>query len=85
MTLSERERFIQHYCTLSIIKIILKKWKKNDRIQLEDEPYDLQKDVKTIRNTRCRKLTDETVVNLLDDLVEEAMLGGYVLSDLLEN
>lgn len=85
MTLSERERFIQHYCTLSTIKIILKKWKKNDRIQLEDEPYDLQKDVKTIRNTRCRKLTDETVVNLLDDLVEEAMLGGYVLSDLLEN
>jgi hypothetical protein len=85
MTLSEREKFIQHYCTLSTIRIILRKWKKQNKIQIVDEAEGLKKDVEAIRETRCRRLTEENVVGILDDLIEEAMLGGYVINDLLED
>lgn len=81
MTMTDREKFIQHYVTLSTIRIIMSKLKKKEQPTEES----LKKDVDVILKTRCRKLDQEAVTLLLDDLIQEAMLGGYVINDLLED
>jgi hypothetical protein len=48
---------------------------------LRDE---LDSDVDLIRQTRCRKLTDEEISEIFEDMQEEALLGGGVLNDFLD-
>jgi len=84
MSLSDREKFIQHYTTLSTIRIITNKLRKK-KLSDKQDAYGLNKDLEAIRKTRCHRLSDDDIAKLLDDLVEEAMLGGYVLSNLMED
>ena len=51
MTLTEREKFIHHFVTLSTVKVIHEHMGL-DRV--EDPSLDMRKIVKVIRETRCR-------------------------------
>jgi hypothetical protein len=81
MTLTEKEKFIQHYITISTIRILSRKMGIKTKEMLRDE---LDSDVDLIRQTRCRKLTDEEISEIFEDMQEEALLGGGVLNDFLD-
>ena len=51
MTLTEKEKFIQHYITISTIRILSRKMGIKTKEMLRDE---LDSDVDLIRQTRCR-------------------------------
>ena len=71
--LTEREKFIQHYVTLSTMRILAKRVAEGNIA-----PESL------IRKTRCRKISDEELEDLIEGLSQEALLGGSVLNDMLE-
>ncbi len=81
MTLTEREKFIHHFVTLSTVKVI----HENMGHLGEDNPFDMRKIVKIIRETRCRKMTEDDIEILLDQLSEEALVGGSIINDLIKN
>ena len=81
MTLTEREKFIHHFVTLSTVKVI----HEHMGMPNEADPFDMRKIVKIIRETRCRKLTQEEITALLDELSEEALVGGSIINDLVKN
>ena len=80
MTLTEREKFIHHFVTLSTVKVI----HENMGHLGEDNPFDMRKIVKIIRETRCRKMTEDDIEILLDQLSEEALVGGSIINDLIK-
>ena len=45
----------------------------------------MRKIVKIIRETRCRKMTEDDIEILLDQLSEEALVGGSIINDLIKN
>ena len=88
MTLTERERFIHHFITLSTLRIIGSRYNKegekleeSDQVEISAEE---QNDIKVILSTRCRNLTSEDVREIFEDLSEEALLGGSVINDLMK-
>ena len=88
MSLTERERFIHHFITLSTLRIIGSRYNKEGE-QLEDSEKmsitaEEQNDIKVILSTRCRNLTNEDVKEIFEDLSEEALLGGSVINDLMK-
>jgi len=88
LSLTERERFIHHFITLSTLRIIGSRYNKEGE-QLEDSEKmsitaEEQNDIKVILSTRCRNLTNEDVKEIFEDLSEEALLGGSVINDLMK-
>ena len=87
MTLTERERFIQHFSTISTMRLMMEKYLQNSSSPTKffsDERPDMQSDIQAIRKTRCRKLEDKDIAQLFEELSEEALLGGSVLNDMLD-
>ena len=85
--LTDREKFIQHYVTLTTLRLMCKRMaesKLRDEDLLEVGNVDPRKDMELIRKTRCRKLSEEEVADLMEALSNEALLGGSVLNDMLE-
>jgi|TARA_R110000824_G_scaffold8714_1_gene39411 ribosome-interacting GTPase 1 len=89
MTLTDREKFIHHFITLSTLRIIGKRINKDGvpiDINVEDVNITEEEkhDVDIILKTRCRKLTPDDVRDIFEDLSEEALLGGSVINDLIK-
>tara|TARA_R110002020_G_scaffold233_4_gene1210 strand:+ start:2589 stop:2858 length:270 start_codon:yes stop_codon:yes gene_type:complete len=88
MTLTEREKFIHHFVTLTTVRVILSKLAQGENDVnvynvLDKNSEDMTFIIKKIQETRCRKLDDEQVKSLIDELVEEALLGGNIINDSL--
>ena len=67
--LSDREKLVLHFCcSMTIAKMT----------GVADYKAIIEKMVEDIRQNRCRSLSEEDVVNLLDEVNEE-MVGGRVL------
>ena len=87
--LTEREKFIHHYVTLQTLRVMCKRFGEYDQIY---DPKDLQeianvdptKDVEMIRKTRCRRLTDEDINEVMEGLTQEALLGGNIINDMID-
>ena len=84
MTLTQRERFIQHYITISTIRILSKKLNIQSHMSKEMIKNELDGDIELIRETRCRKLTPEEIREIFTDMQEEALLGGNIINDFLD-
>ena len=88
MTLTERERFIQHFSTISTMRLMMEKFIVDTGSSpyrfFSKERHDMESDLKAIRETRCRKLSDQDISDLFEELSEEALLGGSVLQEMLE-
>lgn len=90
MTLTERERFIQHFSTISTMRIMMEQMKRitsNQPTFFSEEELALKgsEDVKAIRDTRCRNLEDEIISQLFEEMKEEALLGGGIIKGLLKD
>ncbi len=88
MPLTEREKFIHHFITLTTVKVLLAKLadgdnKSNIYASLENDLDDMGFMVKKIKETRCRKLDDDEIKEIIDDLMEEALLGGNIVNESL--
>jgi hypothetical protein len=70
MTFSEREKFIYHCATLMTMKIMSKEFNL--------VPINVQKLIDLIKNNRCRKLTEESLDKIYDDIEEEVLLSNTV-------
>ena len=87
--LTDRENFIHHYVPLQTLRVMCKRFAEYEQMY---DPQDLrdiatvdpQKDVDMIRKTRCRKLTDQDIEEIMEGLTQEALLGGNVLNDMIE-
>ena len=67
--LSDREKLVLHFCcSMTIAKMT----------GVANHKAIIEKMVEDIRQNRCRSLSEEDVVNLLDEVNEE-MVGGRVL------
>ena len=85
--LTEREKFIQHYVTLSTMRILAKRIAEGNiapESLIDIGNVDSRSDIGLIRKTRCRKMSDEELEDLIEGLSQEALLGGSVLNDMLE-
>tara|TARA_R110000824_G_scaffold192947_5_gene375213 strand:+ start:2097 stop:2348 length:252 start_codon:yes stop_codon:yes gene_type:complete len=83
MTLTEREKFIHHFVTLTTVKVIHEHMGEVTEENLA--LFDMKRIVKIIRDTRCRKMTEDDIEILLDQLSEEALVGGSIINDLIKN
>jgi hypothetical protein len=92
MTLNDRERFIQHYITITTLRTLVDRVKTGDisiaqlaRIDIEspNTPEINKHDVDVIWKNRCRKLTEKEIASLFEDLAEEALVGGSAINDML--
>ena len=70
MTLTEREKFIYHCTTLMTMKIMSKEFNL--------VPINVKKLIDLIKNNRCRKLTEENLDKIYDDIEEEVLLSNTV-------
>jgi hypothetical protein len=48
---------------------------------LNNEIDDMTFIIKKIQETRCRKLSDDEIKGIVDDLMEEALLGGNIINE----
>ena len=70
MTLTEREKFIYHCATLMTMNIMSKEFNL--------VPINVKKLIDLIKNNRCRKLTEENLDKIYDDIEEEVLLSNTV-------
>ena len=86
--LSEREKFIHHYVTLQTLRVMCNRFAAYERADFKAlkniANVDPEKDITTIRNTRCRRLTDKEISELMEGLTQEALLGGSILNKLID-
>jgi len=73
MTLNNRERFIFHIC--SALMLSLKSDKRLDMQYLEQ----------LIVKNRARKLTEDEIVTLRDEIQEEVLLSSYVYEEIIRH
>jgi len=71
MTLNDREKFIMHMATVMTLASV-------------GDTIDIREVQRHVRKGRCRNLTDEDVVNLLDDIKEEVLNGRAIYEEMLE-
>tara|TARA_B110001454_G_C12323443_1_gene268788 strand:+ start:46 stop:321 length:276 start_codon:yes stop_codon:yes gene_type:complete len=90
MTLSDREKFIQHYITITTLRTLVTKINSGDlslkalkNMGMEGNKSQNKHDVEVIWKTRCRKLTQEGIHELFSELSEEALLGGSAVNERL--
>lgn len=78
--LTDREKMVLHFCcSFTIAKVT----------GLPNREYLIEQMVQDIRKNRCRSLSEEDVIKLLDDVSEE-MVGGrhmfkYLVDETIEN
>jgi hypothetical protein len=86
--LTDREKFIHHYVTLQTLRVMCKRFSEYEQIDPKDlrdiATVDPQKDVEMIRKTRCRRLTDENISEIMEGLTQEALLGGNIINDMID-
>jgi hypothetical protein len=70
MTLNDREKFIMHMVTVMTLSSM-------------GDPIDIKLVQKEIRNNRTRKLTDEDVFKLWEDMKEEVLNGRVVYEEMV--
>ena len=70
MTLNDREKFIMHMATVMTLASL-------------GDPIDIREVQRHVRKGRCRNLTDEDIVNLLDDIKEEVLNGRAVYEEMI--
>ena len=70
MTFTEREKFIYHCATLMTMKIMSKEFNLT--------PINVQRLISLIKNNRCRKLSEENLDEIYNDIEEEVMLANSV-------
>ena len=72
MTLSERERYIHYLSVLSCFGI------------MEEIPRTVILNLaEDIRNERCRKLSDEDVVDIVEEMKAEQMAGKTAMEEIM--
>ena len=72
MTLSERERYIHYLSVLSCFGI------------MEEIPRTVILNLaEDIRNERCRKLSDEDVVDIVEEMKSEQMAGKTAMEEIM--
>ena len=70
MSLSDREKFIYHAATLMTMKIMSKEFNLI--------PINVEKLINLIKENRCRKLNDNDMSVVYDDIEEEVLLANCV-------
>jgi len=71
MTFTEREKFIYHATTLMTMDVCRKRDKSGKIL-------DVKRLLEMIRNNRCRKLSDDNIGEIYNDLEEEVLLSTSV-------
>lgn len=71
MTFTEREKFIYHATTLMTMDVCRKRNK-------EGKLLDVKRLLEIIRNNRCRKLSNDDINTLYNDIEEEVLLSSSV-------
>ena len=73
--LSDREKLVLHFCcTMTIAKMT----------GVANHKAIIEKMVEDIRNNRCRSLSTEDVIDLLDEVNEEMVSGKIMLQHLTD-
>lgn len=72
MTLSDREKFIMHMVTVMTLASL-------------GDPIDIKLLQKELRKGRVRKLTDEDVNEIWEDMKEEVLNGRIVYEEMIAN
>jgi len=72
MALNDREKFIMHMTTVMTLSTM-------------GDPIDIRLLQKEMRKNRCRKLTDEEVNELWEDMKEEVLNGRAVYEEMIAN
>jgi len=72
MTLNDREKFILHMVTVMTLASL-------------GDPIDVKIIQKEIRKNRTRKLTDEDVYEIWEDMKEEVLNGRIVYEEMIAN
>ena len=70
MALNDREKFIMHMTTVMTLSTM-------------GDPIDIRLLQKEMRKNRCRKLTDEEVNELWEDMKEELLNGRAVYEEMI--
>lgn len=70
MALNDREKFIMHMTTVMTLSTM-------------GDPIDIRLLQKEMRKNRCRKLTDEEVNELWEDMKEEILNGRAVYEEMI--
>ena len=90
MSLSERERFIQHYITNTTLRTLVDRIKMGDltvqhlmSMSMENNKNLGKRDVDIIWKNRCRSLSKEDLDDIFESLAEEALIGGSAINDML--
>ena len=90
MSLSERERFIQHYITITTLRTLVDRIKMGDltvqhlmSMSMENNKNLGKRDVDIIWKNRCRSLSKEDLDDIFESLAEEALIGGTAINDML--
>tara|TARA_R110002020_G_scaffold6986_2_gene29486 strand:+ start:3370 stop:3645 length:276 start_codon:yes stop_codon:yes gene_type:complete len=90
MSLSERERFIQHYITITTLRTLVDRIKMGDltvqhlmSMSMENNKNLGKRDVDIIWKNRCRSLSKEDLDDIFESLAEEALIGGSAINDML--
>ena len=90
MTLNERERFIQHYITITTLRTLVDRIMMGDltvqhlmEMSMDNSRNLGKRDVDIIWKNRCRNLTRDDLDKIFEDLSEEALIGGSAINDML--
>ena len=75
MSLTDREKMVLHFCcSMTIAKVT----------GLPNHKEIIEKMVEDIRKNRCRSLSEEDVIKLLDDVNEEMVGGRHMFKYLID-
>ena len=90
MSLTERERFIQHYITITTLRTLVDRIKMGDltvkhlmEMSMDNSKNLGKRDVDIICKNRCRSLSREDLDDIFESLAEEALIGGTAINDML--
>ena len=90
MSLTERERFIQHYITITTLRTLVDRIKMGDltvqhlmSMSMDNNKNLGKRDVDIIWKNRCRSLSREDLDDIFESLAEEALIGGTAINDML--
>lgn len=84
LALNDRERFIQHSMSVIIVDSLIRKL-RSDKGLLERmsliQPHEMKGIMEEIRIGRCRRLSNEEVSHLYEEMKEEMLLGSEIHSE----
>ena len=90
MSLTERERFIQHYITITTLRTLVDRIKMGDltvkhlmEMSMDNSKNLGKRDVDIIWKNRCRSLSREDLDDIFESLAEAALIGGTAITDML--